>query len=1615
MVALLSAIVSTSMSIVGWIAVPQVFGYESARITSGSMTPSIEPGDVVVYRADPAPRRGDVVVVRDERDALVTHRVTRLEPDGIVTKGDANARPDSTLVAIDRLVGRVQFVVPGVARWRAVAIRLLVVLGIVGIAAAMGRALVAGRRLPGRRRGHGLAAAAAGLAIVVGFASVGLAGFEATTSNAASQFSSVLDPPNAPASLDLQLESNGPINAVEFVGDTLYVGGDFTRINGVARTRLAAIDLATDSLTSWNPGADAAVLALDIDGGVAYVGGSFTSAAGVSRNRLAAIDTTTGSATSWNPNANSVVRALVVDSASVRVIVGGDFTTVSGTTRNRLASIDRATGGLHAWDANANGSVNTLAYDSTSDRIYAGGGFTTIGGAGQTYLVEILMSTGAKTTWDPNTSSVVRTLSLDAGNRLLYVGGDFTNIGAAPRNRLAAVSIDDALANAWDPSVSASVYAVVADPNRNLAYAGGAFTSLAGSYRNRFVSLSTVTGNPIRHDVNLDGLVSTLALDTVGDRIAIGGAFTASGGADRSSLSVVSRPSNPASDERLASNIDVGTNGTIHAMARVGDTLYVAGDFTYLNGARRQRLGAVDVSTGLVTSWAPQADGTVWAIGVDATTGILYVGGDFLSISGAYRQRLAAIDRGGAPTSWSPGADATVYSVATDPAGNAVYIGGTFARAGTENRTRLAKISIDTGLATSWTANVSGGSVPAVYALGYDSSNSQLYVGGAFTTIGASTRNRLARVSSAGVVDATWNPNLNGLVRTLALDSTGADVYVGGDFTAVNGATLRNRLASFPAASSIASAWNPDSNGSVYALEVDGGGAHVLVAGSFTTIGGTGRNRGASIVIASSAVTAWNPNISTASSITRALAHDSATGRVWFGGSFTTVLAATRQTLAQVSGAPAGAAAIDSLTVTAPNATGIVYATVRSGSTLFLGGTFTYVGGVARNRLASIDVATDTVNAWDPNLNNAVNALALDSAGANLLVGGVFTTVNGGTTRNRLASFPVASSTTNAWNPNPNNTVNALAVDGTTVYVGGSFTTVGGVGRNRAAAYDTTTSALTAWNPNASSTVTVILPSPVGVYLGGDFATVGGLTRTRLASVDGTTGGLHAWSPAANGLVRSLAVDSSDGTVIIGGAFSTLGGAIRHKLGSVSAAGVVTAWNPSLPSTAGTDVWSLRLDGDVIYAGGAFTTVAGAALTRNRLAAWDRMSGALIDWSPNVSGPIYSISGSGAEVTVAGAFTSSDLYVTGSWARYSGVPAVQTPTTVGSARLFTGSTVPNVYALVVDGNTAFLAGDFVAAGGAPHRRLAKVDLAAGAVTSWSGGTDAPVRSLAYDTAGGVLYSGGDFVIANGTISRNRLAAFDATTAALTSFAPSATNVVRALALDSSNGTLYVGGDFNGAGSLGGATRNRIGAIAIGTGSVTAFDPNANGAVRAIAVDAVSGVVYFGGDFTQLVGSTVARNRLAAAAVSTGVPTAFDPNVAGVVRAIALDATASTVFVGGDFVTVNGAATRNRLAALSTSTGVATAWNPNLNGAVYAIVTEPGGNRVYVGGAFTTVGGVVRNRLASIDLGSGSASTWNPNANNVVQGVALDVATKRVVAGGVFTTMGGAGRVAFARF
>lgn len=97
-------------------------GREFMLVTSGSMSPTLSPGDIVVVRTDRSPGEpvdvGEVITFRPRRGGTaVTHRVVavRAESGGetsYVTRGDANDGPDRTAVSKSELIGPVESVLP---------------------------------------------------------------------------------------------------------------------------------------------------------------------------------------------------------------------------------------------------------------------------------------------------------------------------------------------------------------------------------------------------------------------------------------------------------------------------------------------------------------------------------------------------------------------------------------------------------------------------------------------------------------------------------------------------------------------------------------------------------------------------------------------------------------------------------------------------------------------------------------------------------------------------------------------------------------------------------------------------------------------------------------------------------------------------------------------------------------------------------------------------------------------------------------------------------------------------------------------------------------------------------------------------------------------------------------------------------------------------------------------------------------------------------------------------------------------------------------------------------------------------------------------------------------
>jgi hypothetical protein len=502
--------------------------------------------------------------------------------------------------------------------------------------------------------------------------------------------------------------ANGTVMAVAVNGSTVYAGGAFNNIGGQPRNRIAALDATTGAATPWNPNASGfQIWDLKVSGATVYAAGSFTSIGGQPRNNIAALDALTGLATAWNPNSNSQVSDLALSGTTV--YAGGAFTSIGGQTRNRIAALDATTGLATSWNPNANNN-NVTALTVSGTTVYAGGDFTSIGGQTRNRIAALDATTGAATLWNPNANGAV--IDLNVSGTTVYAAGQFNVIGGQTRNGIAALDAASGSPTAWSPNPGGGQVTAIAVSGTSV-YIGGPTFSFGAQPRNRIAALDATTMTLTPWNPGSDGEVNALAVS--GNTVYAGGFFTTIGGEVRSRIAALDATTG------LAKPWLTFANNTVFALALSGSTLYAGGNFTNLGN----RIAALDAVTGnLIFSFNGNANNTVSALAVSGNT--VYAGGSFTAIGGLPRNRIAALDATtGSAATWNPDANNTVSALAVS--GTSVYAGGSFTAIGGLPRNRIAALDATTGAASSWNPDINGGvfaltmSGTTVYAAGnYD-------------------------------------------------------------------------------------------------------------------------------------------------------------------------------------------------------------------------------------------------------------------------------------------------------------------------------------------------------------------------------------------------------------------------------------------------------------------------------------------------------------------------------------------------------------------------------------------------------------------------------------------------------------------------------------------------------------------------------------------------------------------------------------------------------------------------------------------------------------------------------------------------------------------------------
>jgi uncharacterized delta-60 repeat protein len=661
---------------------------------------------------------------------------------------------------------------------------------------------------------------------------------------------------------------------------------------------------------------------------------------------------------------------------------------------------------------------------------------------------------------------------------------------------------------------------------------------------------------------------------------------------------------------------------------------------------------------------------------------------------------------------------------------------------------------------------------------------------------------------------------------------------------------------------------------------------------------------------------------------------------------------------------------------------GVESVAIQADGGIVIGGAFTQVGAFARNRIARLNADGSVDSTFDPNANSDVIALAVQSDGK-ILLGGLFTTLAGGaTTRNHIARLNADGSVDITFDPNANSDVSTLAVqsDGK-ILLGGLFTTLAGgaTPRNYIARLNANGSVDGAFDPNASSTVYALAVQPDGkILLGGSFTTLAGgaTTRNRVARLN-ADGSVDTFNPNANDAVGALAMQP-DGKILLGGLFTTLAGGAttRNRIARLNTDGSVDS---TFDPNANSNVYALAVQPDgKILLGGHFTTLAGGAKTRNYIARLYADGSVDSTFDPNANSQVLALAVQpDGKILLGGAFTT----LAGCATTCNHIARLNADGSVDGT--FHPNANGDVHALAVqpDGKILLGGGFMTLAGCATTcNHIARLNADGSVDGTFHPNANGDVYALAVQPDGKILIAGVFTTLAGCATTCNYVARLNANGSVDSTFDPNANSLVLALAVQP-DGKILLGGAFT---TLAGCatTCNYIARLNANGSVDSTFNPNANGNVTEIAVQP-DGKILIAGGFTTLAGGATTRNYIARLNANGSVDSAFDPNANSFVDALAVQPD-GRILLGGSFTTLaGGATTRNYVARLNANGSVDGTFNSNPNSYVYALAVQPDG-KIVLGGNFTTLAGgaTARNYIARLSTPDAALQSVTTNGATV---------------------------------
>jgi hypothetical protein len=957
----------------------------------------------------------------------------------------------------------------------------------------------------------------------------------------------------------------------------------------------------------------------------------------------------------------STINATDIDTSNNYLYVGGSFSRLYQNNANyhSIYDINSSTFRIKSKNYGTNGIIYAYAFDSVYNILYVGGDFTTVTDNNDITIDANYVAAWSisKQRWRPfgknkqnGLNTICNALAVDVDNQVLYVGGNFTKMSDAfnidqSANYVAKWNISrdtwsklGASDVSYNNGLNTLCRTLVYDSSNRQLYVGGDFTKVRDG---RGVDISanrvaiwkpstvqwSIMGSATQNGIN-DGSCNALALDSSNQRVYVGGSFTTVKDSSNTSLSanrIAYWNLNTSAWYGLGTTSSTGNglDSSVNALAfdTSNNRLYVGGNFKKMSDSSK-----ADQSANYVAFWDASnslwgqlggtdfskngVDASVNALAFDSINNILYVGGNFLKVYDT-TFTLASPLKSQYLATWNPSTQrwrqigysssstASLYGLSNvcraltyNSFNKLIYVGGDHTSVCDSSNistdaSNIAYVYLTTGSIYPLGTSSYNGTNSIINNIKVDTTNNVVYVDGTFTTVYDSSNRDLSvnYIAKYDISTKTWSRlgsrtsnGLGGMGKALFYDNTNNAVYVSGGFTAVRDSTTDtsknfNYVAKWDVAKS---AWSPlgsygnGTNGTISAYAYDAANYRVFCGGSFTQVYDNSNTTlyTRNVAVFDMITNTWS--VLGASDVSynnglnlecRTLTYDASNGQLYVGGDFTSV---------------------------------------RDGRGV----------DISANKIAIWKLSTSRWSVMGTFGQNGTNGqiltYAYDSCKNVMYAGGTFTTVFdtsniGGLSANRVAkwdlgTFTWSKLTDSSWN-GVDGSCNALAMDTSNqeLYVGGNFTTVydsfntntltntlkvakwsilterwSRLGNSTA-----TTNGLTSTSRSTYCSALAYDSANRGLYVGGNFTKVGdaGQADQSLNNVAYWNISTSRWSKLGasdfsynNGLnleCRTLIYDASNIQLYVGGDFTV----VRDSRGPIFA-NKIAIWKPSLSNWA---------------------------------------------------------------------------------------------------------------------------------------------------------------------------------------------------------------------------------------------------------------------------------------------------------------------------------------------------------------------------------------------------------------------------------------------------------------